>query len=58
MTKCENCDGNGGFKVDSMTLYGIPGGEDWGEMCNECRGTGVAPIGMGGCDVSVTTEAP
>lgn len=44
---CENCDGNGGFKVDSMTLYGIPGGEDWGEMCPVCKGTG-----------TVNTEGP
>lgn len=37
---CETCDGNGGFKVDTAILYGIPGGEDWGEMCPDCGGTG------------------
>jgi hypothetical protein len=39
---CPTCDGNGGFKVDTAILYGIPGGEDWGEMCRDCNGSGRA----------------
>lgn len=41
---CEECDGNGGFLVDSWQLYGIPGGMDWGERCTECKGKGITPV--------------
>jgi DnaJ-class molecular chaperone len=47
---CPECDGVGGVLVDSMTLYGIPGGEDW-DRCETCRGTGEVvpqqPTGQG-----------
>jgi hypothetical protein len=38
--KCSECDGTGDEMVDSMTLYGVPGGYDVGGPCPACAGTG------------------
>ena len=35
-TECQD----GGVLVDSMLLYGVPGGEDWA-ACETCGGVGV-----------------
>lgn len=40
---CAECGGVGGVLVDSMTLYGIPGGHDWGR-CSRCEGRGIEPL--------------
>jgi hypothetical protein len=40
---CAECDGIGGALVDSMTLYGVPGGFDWGR-CEWCGGRGIEPL--------------
>lgn len=39
---CSVCDGSGDEMVDSMTLYGIPGGYDVGGPCSACAGSGSA----------------
>lgn len=52
--RCPACWGDGGFKEDSMVLYGIPGGEDWCSPCPTCnpKGRRTEPLGVGayGCD--------
>jgi activating signal cointegrator 1 len=50
--RCPACWGAGGFKADTTSLYGIPGGEDWSHPCDLCNPhPNAAPPGDGfGCD--------
>jgi hypothetical protein len=51
--RCPWCWGDGGFREDSMVLYGVAGGEDWADPCPVCNpgGRRTEPLGVGayGC---------
>jgi activating signal cointegrator 1 len=51
--RCPWCWGDGGFREDSMALYGVAGGEDWSYPCQICNpgGARTEPLGEGayGC---------